>query len=856
MGARWEPTHANPCAGGPGGSTGTSKANAAPKQAATAARALREPLQRQEGRTTHANRVERRRLAGVVAVALSESDTRAKLIDPALHANGWTEELIKREETAGAIDLLDGRAYRRARGRIDYTLRVRIHPETQPVAVALIEAKAEHLPAAHGLEQAKEYAAACKRLNLLYAFSSNGHLFVEHDRVTGRTAEPRPLTEFPGPRELQARYETAQGFSLAAPAAAPLVTPYRGGEASRRYYQDAAIRAVLEKVARGEKRALLSLATGAGKTFIAVHLLRRIQDAGQLRRALFVCDRDELRGQATNALQNVFGSDAAAVESGKPQKNARILIATYQTLDVDREEGSASFLTTHYPENYFSHIVIDECHRSAWGKWRAVLDRNPGAVQIGLTATPRRIVVAERTPETAQDEAIAADNVHHFGEPAYEYDMGQGIEDGYLAACEVVLRDIFLDRQLANERETGVRRDNLGGKQLTDARTGESVNEEEAQPLYKASSFEGRLVLPDRVQAMCQDLFDHLLATGGPEQKTIIFCARDDHADRVAATMGNLYSAWCEKTGATMLDDYAFKCTAKAGTAKHTLADLKGSSRHHFVATTVDLLTTGVDVPVVRNIVFFKYVRSPIAFHQMVGRGTRLDVGTGKLMFRVYDYTGATLLFGQDFMTKAPADAKGPKPPPPPPDPILQATGFDVRVTDAGRLIVTNVDGKAVLVTVEEYKERLAEVLLREAADLGQFRERWVEQSERRDLLGRLPDAGRAPALVQALDKMDAYDLYDVLADLGYGSAPRTREQRAEAFTYKHAGWLAGLPAVTAATLKALASQFTRAGTDGLETPQVFQTPEVLRAGGLAALKMLGNAAEVLRETKRRLFAA
>ena len=791
-----------------------------------------------------------------MAVGLSESDTRAKLIDPALHATGWTEDLIKREETAGAIDLLDGHARRRAKGRIDYTLRVQIHPETQPVAVALIEAKAEHLPPAHGLEQAKEYAAACKRFNLLYAFSSNGHLFVEHDRATGHTGPPRPIAEFPGPAELQARYERHHGFSLAGPAARPLVTRYVGGEASRRYYQDAAIRAVLEKVARGEKRALLSLATGAGKTFIAVHLLRRIQDAGQLRRALFVCDRDELRGQAANALQNVFGADAAAVEGGKPQKNARILIATYQTLDVDREEGSASFLTANYPVNYFSHIVIDECHRSAWGKWRAVFDRNPDAVQIGLTATPRRIEVKERTPETAQDEGIAADNLRHFGEPVYEYDMSQGIEDGYLAACEAVLRDIFLDHQPANERETGVRREDLTGKTLTDARTGEAIEAEETQPLYKASSFEARVVLPDRVQAMCQDLFDHLLATGGPEQKTIIFCARDDHADRVAATMGNLYSAWCDKTGTAKLEDYAFKCTAKAGTAKHTLADLRGSSRHHIVATTVDLLTTGVDVPVVRNIVFFKYVRSPIAFHQMVGRGTRLDVGTGKLMFRVYDYTGATRLFGQEFVTKPTAARDEPTPPPRPPEPILQVEGFDVRVTDAGRLIVTNVDGKAVPVTVEEYKERLAEVLLREAADLSQFRERWVEQRERRDLLGRLPDAGRSPQLVRRLEDMDAYDLYDVLADLGYGSAPRTREQRAEAFTYKHAAWLAGVPAVTAATLKALASQFARAGTDGLETPEVFRTPEVLRAGGLAALKMLGNAAEVLRETKRRLFAA
>ncbi len=227
----------------------------------------------------------------------------------------------------------------------------------------------------------------------------------------------------------------------------PILTRYVGGEATRRYYQDAAIRATFEKLARGEKRALLSLATGSGKTFIAVHLLRRIADAGQLRRALFVCDRDELRSQGLGAFQNVFGSDAAAVSGSNPEKNARILIATYQTLDVDTDEADASFLTTHYPENSFSHIVIDECHRSAWGKWSQVLTRNPDAVQIGLTATPRQIEVTEKTKEVDEDRRLSADNLRHFGDPVYEYDMSQGIEDGYLAACEIVRRDIFLDQK-------------------------------------------------------------------------------------------------------------------------------------------------------------------------------------------------------------------------------------------------------------------------------------------------------------------------------------------------------------------------------------------------------------------------
>src|SRR5512138_2501855 len=193
---------------------------------------------------------------------------------------------------------------------MDYTLRVKVTADSQPVAVALIEAKAENLPPDHGLEQGKVYGA-CKRVNVPFVFATNGHLFVMYDSFTGITSKPCPLTEFPTPEELRAAYEKGMGFSLEAEAARPLLTRYPGGEATRRYYQDAAIRAVLEKVVlqqkRGEApRALLTLATGAGKTFIAVNLLRRIADAGQLRRALFVCDRDELRSQATAAFQNAF----------------------------------------------------------------------------------------------------------------------------------------------------------------------------------------------------------------------------------------------------------------------------------------------------------------------------------------------------------------------------------------------------------------------------------------------------------------------------------------------------------------------------------------------------------------------
>lgn len=784
---------------------------------------------------------------------LNESDTRSKLIDPALYARGWKEDNIKREETAGAVDMRDGKARRRSHGRMDYTLRVKVTADSQPVAVALIEAKAESLPPDHGLEQAKAYAAS-KRANVPFVISTNGHLFVLYENFTRTTSKPRPMTEFPTPEELRIAYEKGMGFSLESDLAKPLLTRYSGGEATRRYYQDAAIRAVFEKVAKGENRALLSLATGAGKTFIAVNLLRRIADAGQLKKALFICDRDELRNQGLAAFQNVFGADAADVSGKNPQKNARVLIATYQTLDIDRDDADANFLTANYPENYFSHIIIDECHRSAWGKWSLVLKRNSNAVQIGLTATPRKLTGID-WEENPEDEKITADNVHYFGEPVYEYEMSQGMDDGYLAACEVIQRNIFLDRKKEPEEQTGVSQPDLKQKEVTNALTGETVDYKKLAKRYDAGSFERQLQMPDRVESMCKDLFNLFLRTGGPEQKTIIFCAGDSHADKVAIEMGNLYAQWCSDNEHKPLPNYAFKCTS-ASSGNDQLPDLRASSRSYFIATTVDLLTTGVDVPVVENIVFFKYVRSPIAFYQMVGRGTRLNPPTGKLMFRVYDYTNASRLFGKEFLSRFSETAEPGEVTPKPFTPPIQVEGFDVTITEAGHSIITMVDGKAMPVTVEEYKERLTRSLIEKAPTLDSFRALWIDPEARRELLASLPDGVRSALLVRSLAQMDSYDLYDLLAEMGYGLAPRTRLERAAAFTYKHAAWLKDMPVKSAETLRALALQFGRAGTEVLENLHIFETPEVQKAGGLDSLRMMGRPADILRETKVRLFAA
>ena len=770
-------------------------------------------------------------------------------------AAGWTAEQIKREETLGRIAIIKGKAIPAKSGRTDYTLRLHGEKNAQPIAVAVIEAKAEGLPPAHGMEQSKFYSRS-RLLNTPFVYSSNGHLFVGYDHFTGLTSEPRPMSEFPSPGELWARYEQGMGFQLTDEAAKPLRMRYHGaGESQRRYYQDAAIRAVLEKLAKPDqpRRALLSLATGAGKTYLAALLLRKIADAGQLKKALFICDRKWLRENGADSMRAVFGSNAQEVKDGRPEKNARVLVATYQTLGIDREDADASFLLTHYPENYFSHIIIDECHRSAWGKWSEVLKRNPDAVQIGMTATPRKIQLPRDCDpdDLADDERLLADNLRHFGEPVYEYPLSQAMEDGFLAACEIRDRNIFLEDMKDPEHQTGLKRDQLADKKLRDPLTGRTLGLAELERKYKATRFEGLLKLPDRVKALAKDLFAQLGANGGPEQKTVIFCTGDSHADDVAAAMNNEYAAWCKANDKKRAEPYAFKCTG-ASDGTDMLPEFKGAATHHFVATTVDLISTGVDVPCIRNVVFARYLRSPILFYQMIGRGTRLDAN--KLMFRVWDYTNATRLFGQEFLTKLKSDGEGGGGEP---GPIkVEARGLTVEILDGGTSIVADVNGQAAKVSLADYKLRLAAAILQEAPDLSAFIARWIDPPQREELIGHLPEAGASADKIRLVSRMEAYDLYDVLANLAYQAPARTRLHRVSAFAGANAGWLGGLGEKTEGVLLALVNQFVESGTEGLELIDLFDVPAVKEAGGIDALAAEGDPAGLVAETKRRLFVA
>ena len=575
----------------------------------------------------------------------NEAQTRLELIDPTLIDHcGWRREDIRVEQTAAQIDIVRGKAYRRPTGRTDYLLFRALSEGGEPIPLAIIEAKHEGLPPEHGLQQGKRYQRG-KLHHVPFVFSSNGHQFVEYDENSGVTSEAVPMSEFPTPDELTQRYLADRKLTLDSPPLAMLTTRYAKGREFLRYYQDAAIRAAIEQLigqigmAR-RRRVMLPLATGAGKTRLAAALLRKLFDAGLIGKALFVCDRTELRDNGLTDFQGAFGNDAAEVDTLHPQKNARVLIATYQTLDHGTKEEK--FFRQNYPPNYFDAIVIDECHRSAWGDWHAILENNADAMQIGLTATPRHIrarkIDNEETKKgVAEDQRRLADNYEYFGEPPYEYSYAQGVEDGYLAPADIEQYDIYHDEQTDSERVRGIYRADVKDKDLSDVLTGRRLTSEAVAEKTEGGSLESRLVMPERVKAMCEHLFERLLEAGegDPLQKTIVFCASDHHADRVTNELNNLYARWCSANKQKRLQTYAFKCMSSVN-GQAEIPDFRGRQRSHIVATTKDLLTTGVNVPCVRNIVFFRYIHSPILFNQMVGRGTRIDESTNKLMFRIF----------------------------------------------------------------------------------------------------------------------------------------------------------------------------------------------------------------------------
>ncbi len=570
----------------------------------------------------------------------NEADTRAKLIDPGLHDAGWDEDRIRREHyfTKGQIYLVGDKARRRQPLKADYVLR---YNDALPLAV--VEAKEEGLTPASGMQQAKLYA---QQLGLLFAYSSNGRGIEEFDFSTHAQ---RRLDAFPSPDELYDRYTAANPAAAALPSGRqvataraayldPLLVPYYDGDGKRpRYYQEIAINKAVGAIAAGRRRVLLTMATGTGKTYMALQIAWKLSHAGRARRVLFLADRIVLRDQAYNNFA-AFEDARAVIDEGKAPTRRDVLFAMYQSLYAETVLPGAGGagdrvgrLYERYPRDFFDLVVVDEAHRSGFGTWNSILKHFDGAVHLGMTATPRR--------------ADNVDTYAYFGEPVYSYSLSQGIRDGFLATYKVHRVQTNVDKQ---------------GLTLTDAKEqgAEVFVPPDAAPRdrYSQGQFEREITLPDRTRLICAHLAN-LLEAGDPLQKTIVFCVNQDHAAEVAKHLQNHFGPGLG------MPDYALRIVADEHDAQELIEQFQdGDRRSPVVATTVDLLSTGVDIPSLRNVVFLRPIASPVVFKQIVGRGTRVDEGADKLWFRVVDYTNATRLFDKwEAVTEAaPAAPDGP----------------------------------------------------------------------------------------------------------------------------------------------------------------------------------------------------
>ncbi|MBT9170685.1 MAG: Type-1 restriction enzyme R protein [Actinobacteria bacterium] len=588
---------------------------------------------------------------------IGETDTRVKIIDPQLKSSGWKEEDIRREFCfkKGKIIIEGNEAKRGEKKFADYVL---FYKTSFPIAV--IEAKRFFKHHVDGISDAKEKA---KILGLNFAYSTNGEKFEEFDFSTNKQTT---LNQFPSPKELYKKWQEVTNrkypdFSRIPADRNPfLINLYDDPQKEPRYYQLSAINKVLEAVLNGQKRILLTLATGTGKTYVASQIVWKLWKSKQIKKVLYLTDRAEvLRDQAHDEFK-ALGDARDKIIEGKTPKVRDIYFTTYQTLYSSHGDKR---LYQEYPPDFFDMVIIDECHRSGWNRWYEILQYFKNAVHFGITATPKR-----------------TDNINtykYFGEPVYEYNIDQGVEDGYLANYQVQRIFTNIDKKGVNFKEV----------ELQDAEI--YIPEEDPElvikEIYNTPQFERDISLPDRTKVICQKIAG-LLERYGSMDKTIIYCVNIDHAEDVKKELQNHFSHFG-------YSKYAVRIVAEDKEDKKELENFKDSEKQlPVVATTVDLLTTGVDIPPVRNIVFLKTVSSLVLFNQIIGRGTRIDEVSNKMFFRIIDFTGATRLL---------PDLRKEKPPKPPYEGPLDYF-YKAQIFDAGTG-QTLQDVRAVL-TLEAHK--------------------------------------------------------------------------------------------------------------------------------------------------------
>ncbi|MFS8637160.1 MAG: DEAD/DEAH box helicase family protein [Gemmatimonadota bacterium] len=792
--------------------------------------------------------------------ALSERDVCTKFVTPALTAAGWDLRHQIREEvtlTKGRIKVRGRMVSRGKAKRADYVL---YYKPNLPLAV--IEAKDETHSVGAGMQQALAYA---EMLDVPFAFSTNGRAFLFHDRTVQSPEVEReiPLSAFPSPEELWRRYCAWKGIEGEAERIAAQDYYLDGSGKTPRYYQLVAINRVVEAIARGQRRILLVMATGTGKTYTAFQIIWRLWKARRVRRVLFLADRNILVDQTRINDFKPFGNAMTKITNRTVDKSYEIYLALYQAVSGSEEEKN---IYKQFSPDFFDLVVVDECHRGSAAEdsaWREILEYFAPAIHLGLTATPK--------------ETRDVSNIEYFGEPVYVYSLKQGIEDGFLAPYKVVRID--LDKDLIGWRPEKGQRDKYG-REIEDR-------------IYNQRDFDRSLVLEERTKVVARKITEFLKATDR-YAKTIVFCEDIDHAERMRQALVNENADLVAEN-----PRYVVRITGDNEEGKAELDHfIDPESRYPVIATTSRLLTTGVDAQTCKVIVLDRRIESMTEFKQIIGRGTRVNEEYGKYYFTILDFKKATELFADPQFDGDPVKIYVRRQD----EPVVfedEERGEQVLVDGAGedwddnagdvvpgseegpdlgegdgpgprrvKYVVDNVpvfvvaervqyygpDGKLITESLRDYTRRRVTARY---ATLDDFLQRWTAAERKEAILRELEEQG---VLLDALAEEVGrdYDPFDLVCHVAFDRPPLTRRERAE--RVRKRDYFARYGEKARAVLDALLDKYADEGIETIESVEVLRVRPLSELGTpVELIRSFGSKEEYLeavRELERALYAA
>lgn len=772
---------------------------------------------------------------------MTEEDIKLQFITPAITAT-WKLSQITMETkiTDGKINLKGNLVVREKPKKADYVLYLN---DSKPIAI--VEAKDNKHTVSYGIQQAITYA---RMLDVPFAFSSNGDAFYEHDMITGQERQI-DLDKFPSPAELLARYQTEQGVTPAEMTA--INQPYYTSQTtySPRYYQRNAINRTVEAVAKGQDRLLLVMATGTGKTYTAFQIVYRLLKAGLKKKVLYLADRNILVDQSIQQdfapLEKTIHKINFAKDDPVTITSHEVYFSLYQQLagndeETDTGEDPVARFASLFQKDFFDLIIVDECHRGSAKKdsnWRKILEYFSSATQIGMTATPK--------------ETKYISNIDYFGDPIYTYSLREGIEDGFLAPFKVI-----------NVRT------NIGeGWRPYKGQLDKNGLEIEDR-IYTNSDFDYNIILEERTYEVAREITEYMKSTNNRMQKTIVFCATEEHADRMRNALAELNADMMQQN-----PDYVVRITGSDPYGKSKLDYfISVSAPYPVIATTSKLLTTGADCKMTKLIVLDQMIGSMTEFKQIIGRGTRLREKEGKTHFVVMDFRNVSRLFADPGWDGEVAQDDGfdpngggnggdtpPTPPTPPVDPkdkpIVDENGCSVHVT--GKTVaIYDANGK--LLRQESIVDYTKSNILGEYASLENFIRQWSAKDKKESIRDLLLERGIDLESMKAAQGMSEVDDFDFICHVAFDQKPLTRKERAN--NVKKRDFLSKYKGVAREVLEALLDRYMNTGIYELEKVEVLKLSEFKRFGMPAKIaSYFGGKAgyfQAVKELEQEIYSA